>query len=305
MKKVFFCLLLGALIIGFTACNEPVEIKTDATLAISVTNITSMGALISVTGTPANAYYYFDVTDAASVQEFGLDTIAQYYLDYQKEDWEYYQEDYLAEDPTLTFASLYLSQGADEYDYAELLNPATEWVVVAFFVDSATLNITGEVYSQSFTTPAAQPSSNTFQVTTSETGFTITPSNEDTYYWTIYEKDTVATYGAGLLWNEEIQFWYDFGWLPYFTSYGVEEWAYCENLEAPGDYTIVIAGCEGTYQTTEISTFDLTITSEQIAAGGCEEEEDIDFAPRRNTNKKLVTPTQPTKVMVKKQMTRH
>ncbi len=297
MKKVFFCMLLGALMASFTACNEPVEIKTDAILAINVTNITSTGALVSVKGTPANAHYYFDVTDAASVQELGLDTVAQYYLDYLKEDWEYYQEDYLAEDPTLTFATTYLSQGDDEYDYSGILDPATEWVVIAFFVDSATQTITGEIQTQSFTTPIPQPSNNTFNVTCDEVGFVITPSTEDSYYWTAYEKDTVAAYGAEFLWNDDVQFWYDFGWLSLAISYDAEEWLYCEYFEAPGDYTIIVAGCEGTYQTTDISTFDITVTADQIAAGGCETEEDFDFAPRKKTNKKLTT-VQP-KVMVK------
>ncbi len=312
MKKIFSLLLCGV-VAGFIACepvkNEPNggsgsndSTAIDSTLndttgvnsgdttvvdttvvtpsavqfAVAVSNITSNGASVEVTATPADAYFFFDVLEAAYLTQMTKEEIAGLLLDTYLEDYLEYAEDYAAAGYN-SFEEVYLVQGYDYWDYTGF-NAETEYVVIAYSVNIANGNYTlGTVdASYTFTTLEAtpvEPSNNTFTASATDSSFVITPSNEDTYYYTMYDKATVDYLGAQFILEYEISEWLTTGYLSYFLSSGVDGYTFCTYCDAPGTYQLLVAGCSADGQlTTAVSVFDFEVTAAMIAAGGCAEE---------------------------------
>ncbi len=327
MKKILFVLLCGV-VASFVACDEKkrepndrfdskdttaidstlndttvvnpgdttVVTPVEVTFEVSVTDVTSNGAFIEVAATPADAYFYFDVVDAAALDEMTKEEVAEYYLGALLEDYAEYADIFREEYGINSFEEAYLPQGTDEYDYTGYFDAETEYAVVAFSVNIADGNYTvGSVdASTTFTTLEAtpvEPSNNTFTASIPEEVpgyFMITPSNEDTYFYTMYEKEMVDYLGAQYLLEYEISYYLQYGYLSDVLSSGVDGYPFCFYCETPGTYQLLVAGCSADGQlTTEVSVFDFEVTEELIAAGGCAEEGAAAPAKKQRFNGKI------------------
>lgn len=126
--------------------RAPKTRKADVSFTITVEDITTSGAKVTVTPSDENAVYYFDcftAADAASMSDAQIYT-ALY------ENWEataeYYEMDLEELLPYI------LSEGEDDYTFSTLKG-GTEYTVVAFLVDEAG-NLDGAVTRFNFTTEA-------------------------------------------------------------------------------------------------------------------------------------------------------
>ena len=115
---------------------------SDNVLSVSVTRVTATGALVNVTPSN-NDTYYFDVIEKSAIDEFGspLDFALDYIVKL-KNTCEAYGY-------TLAEA---LSSGPDEMSYDGFLSPNTEYYAFAFGA-TANCSITTEVVTVPFTTP--------------------------------------------------------------------------------------------------------------------------------------------------------
>jgi len=128
MKKFFSIFAATALMLSFVACDkkdkasdEPDAPKTACTFKVDVTDITASGALVTITPSDTNAYYYFDVLTAEEAAAgFSADSLAAS----MKAAVEYYGYQFPE----------YLSKGVDFYEYATLA-PETEYVAYAVQID--------------------------------------------------------------------------------------------------------------------------------------------------------------------------
>ena len=162
--------------------------------SINVTDITTNGATVSIT--PSNSdTYYFDVVEKAEYSQY-VDSsafAANYLADLQSLITEY----------GYTLADI-LSSGSDSYTYSDDLDAGTDYVAFAFGV-STTGEITTDVTIKEFATLSSgsgsgSTSQNTFAiavsgVTSNSATVSVTPSNNDTYYFDVYEKDIMDQYG--------------------------------------------------------------------------------------------------------------
>lgn len=169
MKKIFSIVMVAALVaFSITSCkkngqNEPenpqqqdstqVPVDTTAqdttqvepaalTFEITIGEVTSTEATITVTPSDNEVYYYWSLVDASYLAQYSADELAAMLME---DEVEYYES---------TFESLiedgYIVKGEDTYTY-EGLDPETEYAVLAFPVDEA-LAVTGETASKNFTT---------------------------------------------------------------------------------------------------------------------------------------------------------
>ena len=167
------------------------------TFSISVTDITSSTATVSVT--PSNSdTYYFDVFKKADYDQYGGDS---QFLEYWQADIKSYIEELNNQGYNITIAN-FVSSGNDMFAYEGnyALEPNTEYYVFAFGLSTGG-RITTDVTKKAFTTLANddESSSNTFAISVADitsTGATVsvTPSNNDTYYFDVIEKDIYDTY---------------------------------------------------------------------------------------------------------------
>lgn len=124
--------------------RAPKARKADVSFTITVENITTSGAKVTVTPSDENAVYYFDcfaAADAASMSDAQIHA-ALY------ESWEATAEDY--EMDVVELLTYILSEGEDDYTFSTLKG-GTEYTVVAFLVDEAG-NLDGAVTRFNFTT---------------------------------------------------------------------------------------------------------------------------------------------------------
>ncbi len=295
MKKIFSILLCGVLC-SLVACNdkknEPnggstskdttaidttiidttVVAPTDVNFTITVSDITSSTAEVAVACDSADLYFFFDKIELAALErvdvEVAADSILMYYYGSYEAQKEYIEQEY----GFSSFEEAYLSQGADGFSYTGL-TPNTAYAVVAFTVDmSNKIPAVGTVDTVHFATPNIKPSNNTFTVETTDYYFDILPTEYDTYFWLHESKDSLATAGvtAEEYFDAFVILYNMTGMLDWMLSTGAEQWRYCELMQDPGDYQILVAGIEAGIRTTELFVFDLHVTQEMIEAGECE-----------------------------------
>ena len=174
-----------------------------ASYAITVSGITSNGATVSVTPSDNNAYY-FDVVEKDYLDMYGSE--AQFLADYVAEIKAYIDE-LNAYGYGITFAD-FVSYGKDTYTYEPGdLDPNTEYYAFAFGI-TENGEITSGLSKVEFKTLStggntgggdATTSNNTFNVDVTDitsTGATVvvTPSNYDTYYFDVIEKEVYDMY---------------------------------------------------------------------------------------------------------------
>ena len=177
--------------------------STTVEYAISVTGISSNGATVSVTPSNNNAYY-FDVIEKEYLDSYLSEEL--FLIGYVDEIKAYIEElkDYGIE---VSFAD-FVSYGKDTYTYEPgELDPNTEYYAFAFGL-SESGEITGGMTKVEFKTLSdggntgggdATTSNNTFNVnvtdiTSSGATVAVTPSNYDTYYFDVIEKEIYDMY---------------------------------------------------------------------------------------------------------------
>ncbi len=172
------------------------DTPTATTFAIDVTDITATSATVSVAPS-TDETYYFDVIEKAYFDTYATEEelIADYVADLQamiNEINSSYGANYTLAD--------FLSSGSDSYTYEEGdLEPNTDYYAFAFYL-SANGEVKGGLTKKAFKTlNEVTTSENTFQVEVSNisaTGATVsvTPSNYDTYYFDVLEKEVYDMY---------------------------------------------------------------------------------------------------------------
>lgn len=215
MKKVVKLFILAMLAVCGVACEQLGGIdnggnnggngenngngnnETTPSLVIDVTDITATSATVSVTPSDNNSTYYFDVIekdyfDACTSEE-------QFVADYVADLQATINEINSAYGTSYSIAD-FLSSGSDSYTYEEgELEPNHDYYAFAFCL-SANGEIKSGLTKKAFKTlNEATTSENTFQVSVSNisaTGATVsvTPSNSDSYYFDVIEKDIYDAY---------------------------------------------------------------------------------------------------------------
>ena len=296
MKNLFKLLLAAFVLFSATSCdilggfgnlgnddnggntgggnNDQVE------FVIEVSGITTSGAVVAITPSSDDTYY-FDVVEKAYYDSYS--NKSQFLADYVAEIKAYIDE--LNEyGYGVSFAD-FVSSGYDSYDFDGLLDANTEYVAIAFGL-SADGEVTTAPTTEAFKTLGNggntgggndDPSQNTFSISVTEISSTsanvaVTPSNNDTYYFDVVDKafydsysnkaDLAADYVAYLQETaaEYAALGYDVT-LADFLSSGSDSYYFDGNLDANTDYLAVAFGvsANGTV-TTDITTKAFTTT---------------------------------------------
>ena len=202
MKKIFNFMLAMLAVVG-VACtpnsgdgtgenNDPTPALT---FTIQLSNITSTSIKMEVTPSNDTDTYFFDVVPQSVMAHYATPkAFVADYISQLKAIYEQYE---------MSLGEI-LSQGPDSWEYQEgNLNPNTDYYAFAFGVTPEGV-ITSEVALESFKTlePApAGPSDNVLSVSVSQVTATgalvsVTPSNNDTYYFDVIEKSAIDEFGA-------------------------------------------------------------------------------------------------------------
>ena len=160
---------------------------------IQLSNITSSSVKMEVVPSNDTDTYFFDVVEKSVLSHYA--SFESFVADYISQLKDIYEQH------GMTLGEI-LSQGPDSWEYQEgNLNPGTEYYAFAFGVTPEGV-ITSAVAMEPFTTleeiPAG-PSDNEFSVSVSNVTATgalvsVTPSNNDTYYFDVIEKEAYDSY---------------------------------------------------------------------------------------------------------------
>lgn len=289
MKKLFKLMLAVVVLFSATSCDLLGGIfggegnggennggnggAVSTSFSINVSNITATSATVMVT--PSNQEtYYFDVLEQASVNNYdNLADFAVAYIDYLKE----YSANY-----GYTIADI-LSSGNDQYTFSGL-NASTNYYAFAVGVD-ANGTVTSDVAIESFTTLSngtgggSTTSKNTFEVnvtniSSNSATISVVPSNSDTYYFDLVEKEVYTQFTDG----QEFATAYIAYLKEYFESYGYtvaellssgeDSWTYEGELDPSTNYVAFAVGvsAEGNV-TTDIAINEFTTLSSGAGSG--------------------------------------
>jgi hypothetical protein len=207
MKNLFKFFILAVLAVCGVACGplggddnggnggnggNPTPNQTSFT--INVSEITSSSATVSVTPSD-NSTYYFDVIEKEYLDQY---IIKKDFATEMVAELKSYLEEY---GYTL---DMVLSVGRDVYSYDGELDANTVYYAYAFGISNDGA-ITTDVTVKEFTTlssgsDSGSTSNNTFEiavsgVTSNSATVSVYPSNNDTYYFDVYDKATVDQYG--------------------------------------------------------------------------------------------------------------
>lgn len=149
-----------------------------------------------------------------------------------------------------------ISVGEDGYTYTGDLTPATEYYIYAFAVD-AKLNPYSDLTLEPFTTLEAQNSTNTFTVSVNGGAITITPSNNDQYFWDLLPAEECQGVSDTEIMQTLIEYYQKEGTLGYYLVRGVDTYDYTQYMTAGTSYTVCVFGFEG-MPTTELTKYTFT-----------------------------------------------
>lgn len=190
MKK--YLLIIAAVALAFTACKQGPKPAKEVTFEITASDITEQTALIKVVPSDAKAYYYFDIIDAAYMEEFESDSamvqdFIDYYVEMLEEYNEYYGTDY-------SFFEEFISQGEDELEY-EGLTASTQYYAFAAVVDSASNKVKGKVFKVPFSTKDVEKVTFSLSASYNDTCVIFTPNNNSiTFLQDYIDTDTLNSY---------------------------------------------------------------------------------------------------------------
>lgn len=288
MKNLFKLILAAVVLFGAASCGLLGEEgngggnngggSSSSNFAISVTNITSTSATVSVTPLISGTYY-FDVMDQSTVNSFStLTSFAEAYIQYLKE---------YAASNGISFSDS-LSAGRDSYTFSDMLEPGVKYYAFAFGVTSNG-TLTSEVTVKSFTTLTSDSgngsgngstSQNTFAIsvsgiTSDSATVSITPSNNDTYYFDVVETEFVEQYSS----LKEMAADYIAYLKEYFESYGYtladalssgsDSYTYEGDLDPSTSYYAFVFGVNGDGTiTTDVTVKSFSTAASSSTGGG-------------------------------------
>lgn len=203
MKKLFNLLIAMLAVVG-VACNPDNgnennnnNSQPSLTFTIELSNITSTSVKMTVTPSNNTDTYFFDVVETSVLGHYS--TPEAFVADYISQLKAYYEE------YGISFGDA-LSQGPDFWEYQEsALNPGTEYYAFAFGVTPEGV-ITSKVAMEPFKTLEATPagpsdnelSLSVTRVTATGALVSVTPSNNDTYYFDVIAKSELDEFGSPL-----------------------------------------------------------------------------------------------------------
>ena len=256
MKHIYY--ILGAILL-LSSCTASKQEKP-AGFKIEVKNVLSTKAKVVIEPSNPNVYYSYGIISEDMEEYFNMtdDENAQFQMDFSIERWEFASSDIA---PSLTFSDIYCYKGRQEIQYTYLA-PEKVYRVIAFQVDPDKKQYVGIPCSKEFRTNPLVKSSITFEFTFEPDKVTVTPSNNDRYYWDYIETEEMLEDYADpeQYYTQLILFYEEYGFmdLPETTDTGVSEWVFSEEdpgyMKEGGRYTITAAG----YDNGEINS-DITI----------------------------------------------
>lgn len=230
---------------GEDPTDEPDDPIYGAEFTITVSDITPVGALVSVVPVDAAATYYFDVIEKSFYDEYS--------------DKLQFAEETVAEVSELvgafglTFQDM-LTQGEYELEYTTL-DPSTEYYAYAFRVDADGTVNSSFVTTVPFTTADVVPSSNTFTVTEDGGYITVTPTNNDRYVWDVMETAVIDAFTDDQIIDLVV---YNRGAdLSDYMAVGPSSYNYADMLTVGVSYTVVVFGYD-LAPTTGLTKFEFT-----------------------------------------------
>lgn len=208
MKKLFNFMLVALAACGISCSNlgdentmpgnggndnndNSGDTNVTTTFVVEVSDITPLGAYVSVTPSDNATTYYFDVVSKEEMGKYvDAKALAKVMISNLKEYCESYEQ---------TLADV-LSKGVDGYNYISYFTPNTEYYALAFGVDADGMITTG-VTTEPFTTlEEVVDASMTFDVkvtdiTSNGALVLITPSNNNAiYYFDVVTKEKLDEY---------------------------------------------------------------------------------------------------------------
>ncbi len=241
---------------------------SDLAFDIQISDINSNGARVIVKSNRPDVLWYSDAFEKGYLDVYTPAQLAQAQLEAMYQEWVQYEEEYKMQyGEDMTFADFfYAGNETDDYVY-DYLDPATDYIILAFGVDLEMLEAVGTPAFKEFSTPEAEPSTNIISFSFANDTLYINTTNDDPYFWNAFLPEDVADYGvetATEAWEAVVAEMDEVGWLEYFLSEGSEANAvksYFYGL--PGTHTIVAAGWNG-QRTTDYFIYELTLTEEQV-----------------------------------------
>ena len=260
---------------------DPVD-PTGGTFTITVADITSTGAAITVTPSVVNAYFYWTLVSPETIEGLSDEEIVKEVFVAEIEE---YIEFYTAFGMDASFIDFLLHK-EDSYTYSSL-NPGTEYVVVAAYMDEEG-NLRESVVKQSFTTLEAETADLSFEFTIGAAGITVTPSNnEDLWDYYIATEDLFAAYGADGIAEaiyEQYGTKYAVSGEYLFAWEGEEIPYYCSDEDTgetvPGTYYLVVWGAGESNVTTEAAAFGFEYPYNVEEPGGDEGVENVELTEK-------------------------
>ena len=197
--KNFFAVLVSMFALLMTACETPNDNgggDENVTFEISVSDITSSGATVSVVPSDKSVMYYFDKVPQETYKAYKNDA------EFMKAMVEALRA-YVEVSGSSLFSSI--SVGEDSHTYSGELAPATDYYIFAFAIDSK-LNPNSKLALKEFTTDNAKVSDNTFEIYVNGGFVAGSPSNNDPYFWTVEPSDIYAGQNDDFIMTDLIEY---------------------------------------------------------------------------------------------------
>jgi hypothetical protein len=190
MKK-YLMIFAAVSALFMTACKPQPQPEKEVTFEITISDLTASEANMAVKPSDNNVFYYFDILASSYMSEYeSQEALAADYIEYLIDLADYYTE---AGEPTDWIE--FLSQGEDSWKF-EGLTAETEYIGIAFAIDTAKKELKGKVATKSFTTAEVQKTVLTFQIAMSDTAVWFLPNKQDITYLSLYsEPDSITAYG--------------------------------------------------------------------------------------------------------------
>ncbi len=255
--KFFAAIIAAFTLFSVVGCTDGpgVSLNDDVTFDITVSEIGSTSATVSVDPSDDTVIYYFDKVTKASYKTYDSD------LEFMKARIAALRV-YCEEMGVSLVQSL--SVGEAMHTYSGELAPSTDYYIFAFAVD-AKLNPISDLSLKAFKTDEGKTSNNTFSVNVVDGVITITPSNNDQYFWDI----TPSYYYEGktddFIMTDLVDYYKDQGGLSSYLVSGVDTFDMSEYLTPGETYTVYVFGYEDA-PTTGITEY--TFTYNSTSGGG-------------------------------------
>lgn len=262
--KKLFAVLFSAMALLTVGCDkaENGEGEGDGvTFDITVSEISAMGATISVVPSDQTTLYYFDRVTKEAYDAYKGDD------EQFMQDMVEYLREYCEESGTSLVSAI--SVGDDEFSYTGQLTPDTEYYAYAFVVD-AHLNPGSKLTLKAFRTNEAEQSNNTFTVSVNGSTVTVTPTTQDPYFWDIVPSETYVGKSDEYIMNDLITYYAGEGYLDYYIVQGVDSYDFSGFLQSGKSYKVYVFGYEGA-PTTDLFEYEFTYTGSGSGEGGSDD----------------------------------